>query len=200
MFTAHDFDDGLQFILETLKEENIYASFFFTGDYIKNNKSMVKNVISSGHSVGPHSDQHLLYCDWVDRDLLLFSEKAIKKDVKRNVAKLKRIGSNPVYFMPPYEWYNKIVAKISENLNLILVNFSPGTSSNADYTTPAMSNYKSSEEIYNQILLVEETAGLNGFHLLIHAGTHPERTDKLYFRLPILIQSLKSRGYQFSKL
>jgi len=30
----------------------------------------ILKVINSGHYVGPHSEQHLLYCDWEQRDSL----------------------------------------------------------------------------------------------------------------------------------
>ena len=38
---------------------------------------------------------------------------------------------------------------------------------------------------------------LNGFILLLHFGTDPKRTDKLYSRLPELIQYLKAKNYRF---
>lgn len=42
--------------------------------------------------------------------------------------------------------------------------------------------------------------GLNGFHLLIHVGTDPKRTEKLYYRLPGLNKSLKTKRYQFKEI
>ena len=39
-------------------------------------------------------------------------------------------------------------------------------------------------------------SGLNGFILLLHAGTDAARTDKLYHQLPLLLHSLKEKGYQ----
>jgi len=49
-----------------------------------------------------------------------------------------------------------------------------------------------------RLLRFEEThsAGLRGAILLIHLGTHPDRTDKFYNRLGDLIQELKARGYR----
>ena len=104
------------------------------------------------------------------------------------------------YFMPPYEWYNQQISDWTSELGLTLVNFTPGTRSNADYTTPDMGEkYVDSQYIYNRILQYEAQAsnGLNGFILLIHIGTHPDRTDKFYDRLPDLIVELRERGYRF---
>jgi peptidoglycan/xylan/chitin deacetylase (PgdA/CDA1 family) len=101
--------------------------------------------------------------------------------------------------MPPYEWHNQKVVDIATELNQITVNFSPGTKSNADYTTPEMPIYISSNEILKSIFEYEKSNGMNGFHLLIHPGTSPLRKDKLYFHLDEIITELKEKGYQFAK-
>ena len=107
------------------------------------------------------------------------------------------------YFLPPYEWYNDSIAKWTKQMGLQLVDFSPGTRSNADYTYPEMGNkYLSSDTIMNSILNYEQSSsnGLNGFILLVHIGTDPRRTDKFYYRLPALIFELEKRGYKFVKI
>jgi len=109
---------------------------------------------------------------------------------------VKRSAIN--YFIPPYEWYNDTIAAWSKQMGLQLVNYSPGTKSTADYTTPDMKNYRGSEEIYQSILDKEKAGGLNGFILLIHFGTDPKRTDKFYNRLDELLTRLKGKGYRFS--
>ena len=83
-----------------------------------------------------------------------------------------------------------------------LVNFSKGTRSHADYTTPRMTNYLSSEKIYQSIVDYEAISsyGMNGFILLIHIGADPDRKDKFYLHLEKLIIFLKKEGYQFSTL
>jgi peptidoglycan/xylan/chitin deacetylase (PgdA/CDA1 family) len=83
-----------------------------------------------------------------------------------------------------------------------LVNFTPGTLSNADYTTPDMQNYRGSEVIYQSIINYEQSrpSGLNGFILLLHVGTDPRRTDKFYRRLPELINYLTRKGYRFQTI
>ena len=82
-------------------------------------------------------------------------------------------------------------------MHLRLINYTPGTKSTADYTTPDMKNYRGSEEIYNSIIQYEQSGNLNGFILLVHIGTDPKRTDKFYHRLPELIKYLKAKSYQF---
>ncbi len=198
-FTGHDFDEGFDYVLEVLQKQKIVASFFLTGDFIRNHKTLVKNIIQRGNFVGAHSDKHLLYCDWSKRDSLLHSPESIKADIVNNLKELNNLGIQANYFMPPYEWYNKKVVEIAQELNQITVNFSPGTRSNADYTTPNMPNYISSKAILNSIESYEKSNGMNGFHLLIHPGTNPLRKDKLYLNLEQLISEFKEKGYQFAK-
>ena len=103
------------------------------------------------------------------------------------------------YFIPPYEHYNSTISAWAKQLGLQVINYTPGTASNGDYTTPSMKNYYSSQTIIDRILNYESTQpnGLNGFFLLMHFGTVPERTDKLYNRLDEIIDTLQERGYQF---
>ena len=83
-----------------------------------------------------------------------------------------------------------------------MINFTPGTRSNADYTWPALSNYLGSQAIYDQVVRYEKesASGLNGFILLLHLGTDPARKDKFYRLLPALLEYLKKRGYDFQRV
>lgn len=207
VFTADEFGDGGNIILKTLQKQNIKASFFFTGRFYRN--PVYKNVITQlkqqGHYLGPHSDQHLLYCDWTKRDSLLVTKDEFTKDLNACLHSIEKYGiknSAIKYFIPPYEWYNDSIATWTKQMGIQLINYSPGTKSTADYTTPDMKNYRSSNEIYQSILDKEkqDANGLNGFILLIHFGTDPKRTDKFYSRLGELITMLKQKGYKFTLL
>ena len=198
-FTGHEYIDGFPQVLKVLKKQKVKASFFLTGDFVRANKKLVQKIAKQGHYVGAHSNKHLLYCDWENRDSLLYTEQQIEIDISDNIKELEQLNIFPTYFMPPYEWYNKKVVAIAAKLNQTTINYSPGTRSNADYTTPDMENYISSQEILQSIYNYESQQNMNGFHLLIHPGTSERRTDKLYCYLSNIIKELKSRGYQFSR-
>jgi peptidoglycan/xylan/chitin deacetylase (PgdA/CDA1 family) len=208
VFTGGDYNDGGEHINRTLKQHQIPAHFFFTGDFYRNkaNKKLIKGLIKDGHYLGAHSDKHLLYAPWENRDSLLIDREAFIKDLQNNYKEMARFGitkKDAPLFMPPYEWYNETISRWSKELGLTLINYSPGTSSNADYTTPGMGEkYLSSEKIYRKILDYENDSesGLNGFILLLHIGTHPDRTDKFYYKLDDLISELRKRGYRFTTL
>ncbi len=206
VFTADEFGDGGKIILNTLQKQNVKASFFFTGRFYRNtiNKNIITQLKQNGNYLGPHSDQHLLYCDWTKRDSLLVTKDEFTKDLNTNLKSIEKYGvqrSAIKYFIPPYEWYNDSIATWAKQMDIQLINYSPGTKSTADYTTPDMKNYRSSNEIYQSILDKEkEPDGLNGFILLIHFGTDPKRTDKFYYRLDELLSALKQMGYSFKKV
>jgi peptidoglycan/xylan/chitin deacetylase (PgdA/CDA1 family) len=204
-FTADEFFEGGQHVLQTLQKYKIKGSFFFTGNFLRNSefKKITQRIIKEGHYVGAHSDKHLLYCDWQKRDSLFVSQDEFKNDIRSNYAELQKFGidfGDAVFFMPPYEWYNRQIVDWSRNLGLEVVNFTPGTGTNADYTTPDMSNYKSSDELFTRLLNFESKEGLNGTILLIHPGTDKKRTDKFYMKLDELIKTLKEKRYQFRSL
>lgn len=207
-FTGGDFNDGGKWISRVLKKEGVPAHFFFTGDFyrLSENKKLIKKLTKQEHYLGPHSDKHLLYASWANRDSLLVSKEEFTSDLINNYKEMAAFGidkKDAPFFMPPYEWYNQQISNWTAELGLVLINYTPGTRSSADYTTPDMGDrYIGSEQIYQRILKFESESsnGLNGFILLIHIGTDPGRTDKFYYRLEDLISELENRDYQFKKL
>lgn len=208
VFTGHEFGDGGEIILKVLKTHDIKGAFFLTGDFYRNPafKSLIRKLKQDGHYLGAHSDKHLLYADWTKRDSLLVTKEEFQKDLKNNYRRMAAYGinkSDAPYFLPPFEWYNKSIADWTKEMNLQLINFTPGTRSTADYTYPEMGDrYVPSDKIYESIMQQErkDPNGLNGFILLIHIGTDPRRTDKFYLQLDRLIQKLKTNGYRFTRI
>ncbi|MGK2863671.1 MAG: polysaccharide deacetylase family protein, partial [Chitinophagaceae bacterium] len=204
VFTGDEFADGGNFIAETLRKEEIKASFFFTGRFYRNKifKTIVTQLKKEGHYLGAHSNEHLLYCDWTNRNSLLVNREQFTVDLLRNYKEFEKLGikkDQASYFLPPYEWYNDSISLWTNQLGLELINFTPGTKSTADYTYPGLKNYHNSESIYKSIIDLEKNSksGLNGFILLLHIGTDPRRTDKFYHHLPRMMKYLHTKGYQF---
>src|SRR5690606_8624201 len=75
VFTGHEFADGYEVIKDVLERHNIKASFFFTGDFYRNEKyaEVINGLKSDGHYLGAHSDKHLLYNAWENRDSTLLT-------------------------------------------------------------------------------------------------------------------------------
>jgi peptidoglycan/xylan/chitin deacetylase (PgdA/CDA1 family) len=190
-----------------LKQQKVKASFFLTGRFYRNPlfKETIRQLKNDGHYLGAHSDQHLLYCDWSKRDSLLVTKQQFLNDLLQNYSAMVHFGitkNKARFFLPPYEWYNDSISAWTKESGLQLINYTPGTLSHADYTTPEMTNYRGSEIIYKSILDHEKksSSGLNGYVLLMHIGTDPGRTDKFYKLLPALLNWLKANHYQMIKI
>ncbi|MNJ97239.1 Endoglucanase C precursor [compost metagenome] len=201
VFTGHEYADGVAQINKTLNKHKVKGSFFFTGDFYNTPglRSLIKSLKASHHYLGGHSNKHLLYCDWTKRDSLLVTKAEFRSDLDANYEAMARFGINrpdAPFFLPPFEWHNEKIADWTKGAGLTLVNFTPGTRSNADYTYPEMGKrYVGSSEIYKSIVDFETKQGMNGFLLLLHAGTDPRRMDKFYNKLDDLIIYLKQKGY-----
>ena len=203
VFTAADKADGADRIISTLRKYNIKGGFFFTGEFFELYPDVVRRLVSEGHYVGSHSYGHLLYAPWGKRDSLLVTRQEFEEDMFKSYKVLREFGiTDAPYFIPPYEHYNATISSWARQLGLQVINYTPGTLTNGDYTTPGMSRYFSSKEILGKIREYERTDpdGLNGHIMLIHFGTDPSRTDKFYDKLPGLIRELRRKGYSFTPL
>lgn len=208
IFTGGDFAEGTEYLLDVLKDKGFKGSFFFTGGFLENpeNERAIRRLVAEGHYLGPHSHEHLLYCDWTDRKKTLVTREQFREDLEKNLAGLERFGvrrEEVTWWIPPYEWYNEEIAKWSLEMGLRLFNFSPGTLSHTDYTEAGAKNYRSSDQIFQSILdrVFSDGDGLNGYLLLTHVGAGAKRTDKFFLRMPMLLEELEcAMKYEFVRV
>lgn len=205
IFTGGDYGEGTEPILDTLQSLHVKAGFFVTGGYLRKPeyRPLLQRAMKEGHYVGPHSDQHPLYCSWENRQQSLITEEQFKQDLSKNLDDLRALGATfpgGIYFIPPYEWFNHEQAKWASEMNIQMFNFSPGSGSNRDYMPESQRGFVSSQAIYEGILNYEkkDSHGLNGYILLIHLGA--DRKDKMFLLLPNLIKDLRQRGYEFIRI
>ena len=211
IFTGGDHGQATNRILDILANHGIRASFFLTGGYLANpaQRSCVARMLAAGHYVGPHSDAHLLYCAWEDRTHTLVTRREFTTDLRNNIADLRALGClaeagprqpDPVYFIPPYEWYNCDQVRWARAMNVRLFNFTPGSGSNRDWIPEGQPGFVPSAEIIADVLAYErrDPTGLNGFLLLFHLGS--QRTDLMDAELDNLLTELRNRGYTFARV
>lgn len=207
-FTGGYYADGGTTILNELKARNIKASFFFMGDFYRNPefRSLIERIRDEGHYLGPHSDKHPLYASWEKPPKLLISREEFDRDLTNNMREIERFGipkEKARFFIPPYEHYTEEIAAWTRERGMLLINYTPGTRSNADYMEDDDKNFVSAPDMVQSILKKEETDpdGLNGFLLLMHVGAGPRRTkDHLYDYLGALLDELRRRGYEFVRV
>lgn len=206
VFEGNEFSDGSKTILNTLKSLKIKASFFFTGDFYrnKNNKQLIEEIQKENYYLGAHSDKNLLYCSLQKRDSMLVNKNEFLNDLKANYLEMEKFGiykNQAPFFLPPKEWYNDLISQWCNEFGLQLISPTAGTLANSDNSIPEMRDkYYSSNEIYNNIVEIESTQGLNGYILVFHIGSDNKRKDKFYPKLNTLLVNLTKKGYEFVDL
>lgn len=206
IFTGDEFGEGAPAILDALKQRGHAAAFFVTGNFLRRDdlRPYVRRMVEEGHYVGPHSDRHLLYCDWDARDQSLVPEEQFAADLKNNLDLLHAVGAPPrgapVLFVPPYEWYNDEHVRWTRRLGAELISFTPGTGINRDYAREGDPRFVPAERILEDVLAYErrEPQGLNGFLLLAHLGSG--RDDPFHPSVGELCDELSRRGYEFVRI
>ena len=105
------FDNGYEngfteSILDTLKAENVPATFFLTGHYLESATPLVQRMVADGHIIGNHSYNH--------PNMAKLSEEEILKEWKLFDEKLKELTkvNRTYYARPPEGIYNERVLKI----------------------------------------------------------------------------------------
>lgn len=200
IFTGGDHGEGTETILDVLQTSKAPAAFFLTGGYLAQEelKPLVRRMFGEGHLVGPHSHGHLLYAPWEDRKKSLVSEQEFKSDLAHNIQSLEKLGElrRPIYFVPPYEWYNAQHVAWAKDLDCRLMCFTSGSGSHRDWIPEGEKGFKHSQEILDDILKHEQNSphGLNGHLLLLHLGS--KRQDKMHDQLQKLIDAIQDRGYK----
>lgn len=205
LFTADEHVDGAESILQTMQARDLPASFFLTGKALDASemRSWTRRAIAAGHYVGPHSDGHLLYAPWDDRQKSLVDKPRFQADLYRNLAELRELGAapkEPVYLVPPYEWYNAEHTAWAKELGCQVISFTPGSGSHRDFAPEGHAAFRPTEELIREVLdfEVQSEDGLNGHLLLLHLGT--TRKDKVYAKLGMLIDQFRARGYVFVRV
>lgn len=206
IFTADSMFEGGEYALDLLRDRGIKASFFFTGNFLRDslrNGAIVRRAISEGHYVGPHSDRHILLADWDEGRTTLVTPDSAVADMRANFALLAEYGVDTTasrILVPPYEWYNPSHIKAYRRAGYEPVSPTPGILTYRDYTTPDMPDYYDSDSIWRATMRYEATKGMDGAIIILHLGTQDIRTDKFYHRLPALIDTLAARGYSPQRL
>ncbi|MBX7245657.1 MAG: polysaccharide deacetylase family protein [Candidatus Sumerlaeaceae bacterium] len=207
-FTGGEFGDGGTTILDTLKKRGIKGSFYFTGDFYNTEafKPIIERIRDEGHYLGPHSYAHLLYGSWENPPKLLVTREQFDDDLTSNLQQIEGFGvprGKARYFIPPYEHFTPEIVEWTKAWGMVLVNYSPGTRTHADYMEDDDPKYVTSDEMIKGLLDYEKTSpdGLNGFMLLTHIGASPRRTrDHLYEHLGEIVDELTKRGYTFVRI
>ena len=116
--------DDINEIIDTLEFNNIYATFFAVGTWVKNYPEAVENLNDSGMEIGNHSDSH------AHVNKMSFDENV--QDMEKCNSRIEEItGKKVKFYRGPYGEYNNTVIKVAESLNMQVIQWDVDT---LDYT------------------------------------------------------------------
>ncbi len=165
-------DNGLDELLELLRQEEIRCTFFFVGDFAEKHQGAVRKIYNHGHEIGNHSMKH------IDPTKQTYEE--ILSDISSCNELLYSItGNKPLLYRAPSGAYDNKTLEAAESLGMTVIQWDADSIDWKDI---------SPEKIISRV--TEKVT--NGSIVLFHLG----RQNTLD-ALPEIISTLKSRGYSF---
>lgn len=165
-------------ILQTLKENNVPATFFITGHYLNTQEELVKQMLEEGHLVGNHTVNHKSMPDITDEE--------IKKEVMDlHKAVYEKFAYEMNFFRPPKGEFSERTIKVTNELGYKTVMWSFAYADWEENNQPSIDEAK--EKILSNVH--------NGEIMLLHATS---KTNSEI--LPDIIREIKNMGYEFKSL
>ncbi len=168
------FDDGpipeaTPFILKTLADFDIKATFFMVGDNVRKFPHLYQQVKDAGHQIGNHTMNHLgSFRHWTTTYVI-------------NVFQANELIHSHL-FRPPHGWMrHSVYYWIKKYYRVVFW----------DVVTRDYSNRLTAEDVVNNVKRLTRNGSIITFHDSLKS------IDKLYTALPESIQWLKDQGYEF---
>ena len=180
------FDDGptpeiTEFILSELKKYDAKATFFCIGKNIKNHPELFSQLISDGHSIGNHTQNHLKGWktntkDYVDNVL----------ECNKTITQFNNTTIKQQLFRPPYGKIKKSQAKelLKRGYKIIMWDVL-----SADFDTTI-----SNERCLQNVL---ENA-TKGSIIVLHDSV--KAAERMKYALPKVLKTFSDKGYVFKAI
>lgn len=170
-------NEDTQKLLDTMKKNDVKATFFMTGDWIEKYPEDVKAIAADGHELGNHSENH--------KQMSKLSAEECKTEIMTPHEKVKKLtGVDMQVFRPPYGDYNDTLIKTLKECNYHGIQWDVDSLDWKDY---------SADTILSKVLNHKNLR--NGSIILCHnGGKHTAEC------LDQLIQGLKEKGFTLVKM
>ena len=168
------FDDGpipeaTPFILKTLEEHGVKATFFMVGDNVRKHPELYQKVVAAGHRIGNHTFNHI---GGFRHTIHTYSANANKAD--------ELLHTN--LFRPPHGWMRfDQYFWLGRKYRIIMW----------DLVTRNYSKWMTAEGVLNNVKRYARNGSIITFHDSLKS------IDKLHYALPEAIKWLKAEGYEF---
>jgi len=178
------FDEGYENgytnqILDTLKEKNVPAAFFCTGDFVKRNDDIIKRMLTEGHIVGNHTWNHKTMPD-------IQSDSEFKEELtKFDDYMMENYKVRTTYFRYPNGEFSEKTLNMVKDMGYKTVFWSLA------YKDWEKDVVKGTDHAVKEV--VDHIH--NGAIILLHAVSRDNAEA-----LPIIIDRLNEEGYTFANL
>mgnify|MGYP001775173097 FL=1 len=168
------FDDGpipeaTPFILDTLANFGVRATFFMVGDNVRKHPDLFRRVVAAGHRIGNHTFNHM---GGFRHTVATYNANAQKADAL--------LHTN--LFRPPHGWMRPDqYFWLGRRYRIVMW----------DLVTRDYSKWMTAEEVLNNVKRYARNGSIITFHDSLRS------IDKLHYALPEAIKWLKEQGYEF---
>jgi peptidoglycan/xylan/chitin deacetylase (PgdA/CDA1 family) len=164
-------------ILQTLREKNVWCTFFVVGYSIGQDPALLREIVADGHELGNHSNTHPRFTDLGDEQVA-----AQLAAVEHKVIELTGQSTKP-YFRAPQGITSERVRRVARENGYLTIYW---TGHVGDWMEGATTESALSNALHY---------ACNGAILLLHASS--ELTAEA---LPQIIEELQARGYRLVTL
>ena len=168
------FDDGpipeaTPFILDTLSQYGIKATFFMVGDNVRKYPELYNKVVAAGHRIGNHTFNHI---GGFRHTITTYKANADKADQLLHTD----------LFRPPHGWmrWDQYIW-LRRKYRIVMW----------DLVTRDYSKWMTAEDVLNNVKRYTRNGSIITFHDSLKS------IDKLHYALPEAIKWLKAESYEF---
>lgn len=169
-------------ILQTLRERKVAITFFLTGQWIRDNPDLVRQIVADGHEIANHTFSH--------PDLTRLSDGRIRDELAQTEAQLQEVagvGARP-FFRPPYGAYNERVLEVAQRAGYLPVYWTlDSLDSIGEPKTPAF--------LLERVTAKLAPAQLRGAIILAHCGSAATAQA-----LPSILDRFAAMGFEVKTL
>lgn len=168
------FDDGpipesTPFILQTLADFNIKATFFMVGDNVRKHPDLYQQIVDAGHQVGNHTYNHI---------------SSVRHSIHKYSYNTEKANAyiHAHLFRPPHGWMKaEVYESIRRKYKIIMW----------DLVTRDYSKWMTAEDVLYNVKHYSRNGSIITFHDSVKS------IEKLHYALPESLKWLKEQGYEF---